>query len=380
MNKAIKSFYRAFLKKLESFCLPFIKKVRERIEVKLKNTKIYRTDTKENFEKAVDEVSDILKNGGLAIIPTETVYGLAADGMNEKAVKGIFEAKGRPGDNPLIFHVCDFEMVNELAETIPPKAKKLMDKFWPGPLTVILPKKEPVPKCATGGLDSVAVRMPSHPFAEAVIKKTGKALTAPSANVSGKPSPTDIVHCVDDMNGKVDAIVDGGSCQVGVESTVISFLGEIPMLLRPGAVTPEEIEKEIGKIELAKAITEEVKAGEKVLSPGMKYKHYSPSAEVYIVKGSFEAYKKYVEGLKGEGIYGLVFDGEKEKLGIPALEYGGEKGAELQAHKLFYCLREFDKINAKTVYARCPKMEGVGLAVYNRLVRAAAFKIINLEG
>ena len=345
----------------------------------MKNTRIYKTDKKEEFEKAVKEVAKILKNGGNAIIPTETVYGLAADGMNEEAVKSIFEAKGRPGDNPLIFHVCDYKMVEELAEIIPNNAKKLMNKFWPGPLTVILPKKENVPKCASGGLNSVAVRMPSHPFAAAVIKESGKALTAPSANISGKPSPTDITHCIDDMNGKVDAIVDGGSCKVGVESTVISFLGEIPVLLRPGAVTPKEIEEEIGKIEIAKAITEEVNTGEKVLSPGMKYKHYSPAAEVYIIKGSFEAYKEYVESLKGDGIYGLVFDGEKEKLIIPALEYGEKDGAEHQAHELFCCLREFDKIGAKTVYARCPEMNGVGLAVYNRLIRAAAFKIIDLE-
>ncbi len=343
------------------------------------NTKVYNIENKNEFDIAVKEVSQIIKNGGIAVVPTETVYGLAADGMNEKAVAKIFKAKGRPADNPLIFHISNYEMLNDIAAEIPEKAKKLTEKFWPGPLTIILPKKPNVPHISTGGLESAAVRMPSHPFTAELIKACKTALTAPSANLSGKPSPTKFSHCFDDMNGRVDAIVDGGSCKVGLESTVISFLEETPILLRPGAVTPAQISEVIGEIKIAEAVLKELPGNEKTLSPGLKYKHYSPNADVFVVKGSFEKYKDYVENVNKKGVYGLVFDGEGEKLSIPCFEYGENHGGDLQAHKLFSALRKLDKMGAETVYARCPDTDGIGLAVYNRLIRAAAFQIIDLE-
>ena len=343
------------------------------------NTKVYTLENENNFNNAVNEVSELIKSGGIAVVPTETVYGLAADGMNEKAVAKIFAAKGRPSDNPLIFHIADFDMIYDIASEIPEKAKKLTNKFWPGPLTVILPKKSHVPHISTGGLESAAIRMPSHPFTRELIRKCGAALTAPSANLSGKPSPTEFSHCYDDMNGRVDAIVDGGSCKVGLESTVISFLEETPVLLRPGAVTPAQIEEVIGEIKVAEAVLKELPGNEKTLSPGLKYKHYSPNADVFIVKGSFENYKKFVENIGKERVFGLVFDGEGERLSIPCFEYGDNQGGELQAHRLFNGLRELDKMGAKIVYARCPAADGIGLAVYNRLIRAAAFQIIDLE-
>ena len=270
-------------------------------------------------------------------------------------------------------------MIYDIAEKVPEKVKKLTDKFWPGPLTVILPKKSHVPHISTGGLESAAIRMPSHPFTSELIKECKTPLTAPSANLSGKPSPTEFIHCYDDMNGRVDAIVDGGACKVGLESTVISFLDEVPVLLRPGAVTPKQVEEVIGKIKVAEAVLKELPGNEKTLSPGLKYKHYSPNADVFVVKGSFEKYKNYVESIEKNNVFGLVFDGEAEKLSIPCFEYGENHGGELQAHRLFNGLRELDKMGATTIYARCPDTEGIGLAVYNRLIRAAAFQIIDLE-
>ncbi|MEG1965669.1 MAG: L-threonylcarbamoyladenylate synthase, partial [Oscillospiraceae bacterium] len=257
------------------------------------NTRLYTLDEAKN-ENTINEIAKILQEGGLAVIPTETVYGLAADGLNSQAVEKIFKAKGRPQDNPLIMHISNFEMIYEIASVVPETAIKLASKFWPGPFTMILPKKDIVPQVTSGGLNSVAIRMPSHPIARKIIEAARTPLAAPSANISGKPSPTSFSHCVEDMIGKVDAIIDGGDCDFGVESTVVSLLGDVPVLLRPGAITPEQIRDVIGKLDIAQAVTDKLENDEKVLSPGMKYKHYSPNAKVFIVKGSFEKFKNFI--------------------------------------------------------------------------------------
>lgn len=249
-------------------------------------TELYKiNDTTQSAE--IEAVAKILREGGLAAIPTETVYGLAANALDPDAVNSIFKAKGRPNDNPLIVHISEVEEIYPLVTSFPDKAKALVDAFWPGPLTIILPKSDIVPKEVCPRLETVAVRMPSHPVARAIIKAAGVPLAAPSANSSGLPSPTKASHVIDDMNGKIHAIVDGGESSVGVESTVITLATEVPMLLRPGGITPEQIESVIGPIEINPAVLEELPEGEVAASPGMKYKHYSPEAQVYIIKGSF---------------------------------------------------------------------------------------------
>ncbi len=333
-------------------------------------------DTTES--KKIDAVAQILRDGGLVAIPTETVYGLAANALDPDAVNSIFKAKGRPNDNPLIVHISEIDEIYPLVTSFPDKAKALAEAFWPGPLTIILPKSDIVPKEVCPRLETVAVRMPSHPVARAIIKRAGVPLAAPSANSSGLPSPTKAQHVIDDMNGKIQAIVDGGESSVGVESTVITLATEVPMLLRPGGVTPEQIESIIGPIEINPAVLEELPEGAVAASPGMKYKHYSPEAQVYIVKGSFPSYRCYVETVADENDYALCFDGEEKSLNVNAVSYGKENCPEEQAHNLFSLLRELDSKGARRIFVRHPDPHGVGLAVYNRLIRAAAFRVIDL--
>ena len=324
------------------------------------------------------KAADIIKNGGVVAIPTETVYGLAANTFDEDAVKKIFLAKGRPSDNPLIAHISDLKSIHELVSSFPEAAQKLANKFWPGPLTMILPKKPGVPYCVTAGMESVAVRFPSHPIAREIIKKSGVPLVAPSANISGKPSPTAFEHVVHDLDGKVDAIVDGGNCSVGVESTVISFLSSIPKILRPGFITADDIKSVIGNVEVDKAVYENLKKGQKVLSPGMKYKHYSPDADVYLVVGNTADYSKYVNSKNKSDSLALSLDEDIPFLKIPYISYGSEKNINDQERNLFGALRKIDNMNIKKVYAHFSGDISKNLAVYNRLVRAAGFKIINV--
>ncbi|MCR4616517.1 MAG: threonylcarbamoyl-AMP synthase [Clostridiales bacterium] len=329
-------------------------------------------------EDAIKICADIIKRGGLVGMPTETVYGLAANALDSEAVAGIFKAKGRPQDNPLIVHIANIDELYELAAEVPETALKLAEAFWPGPLTMILPKSDIVPREVTAGLDTVAVRMPSHSAARRLIELSGVPVAAPSANSSGLPSPTTAQHVIRDMNGKIDAILNGGDCDVGVESTVISLACKTPRILRPGGISPEDLSEVIGKVDIDPAVLSELKKDEVAASPGMKYKHYSPKAKVYIVHGNFENYKKYVESAKGENKFALCFDGEEKLLNIPALTYGHAGSSREQAHRLFNALRELDDLGADTVYARSPAMSGMGLAVYNRLLRAAAFDIIEV--
>lgn len=340
-------------------------------------TKIYKITSSddENIEKA----ASLLKEGKLVAIPTETVYGLAANALEGETVKKIFEAKGRPSDNPLIVHISDFSQWAPLVTEIPKKAKKLAEKFWPGPLTVILPKSEIIPNETSGNLDTVAVRMPSHSVARAIIEKAGIPLAAPSANTSGKPSPTRAKYVIEDLFGKVDAIVDGGDCDVGVESTVISLCGEKPLLLRPGGVTAEMLEDVIGEIEISDAVFNKLAENAEAASPGMKYKHYSPDARVVIIKGDFDSYKAFVEKESKENDAALCFEEDKERLPfIKCITYGREKDSFSQASRIFDALREIDELGAETAFARFPEMSGMGLAVFNRLVRAAGFNIVEV--
>lgn len=318
---------------------------------------------------------EIIAKGGLVAFPTETVYGLGADALNENAVKSIYAAKGRPSDNPLIVHICEKEDIVPLVKEVTPKARALMDVFFPGPLTIILPKSDRVGNVVSGGLDTVAVRMPQNDIARRLIRASGCPVAAPSANTSGLPSPTRAKYVIEDMNGKIDAIIDGGDCEFGVESTVITLAGDVPTILRPGAVTKEMIESVIGKTEVARAVLEGMKNDEVAASPGMKYKHYAPKAQVVIVDAEKEAYENFVNS-RGNA-FALCFEGDN--VTVDKVTYGRENDDLSQARELFDALRQLDEMGAKKVYARIPHTTGVGMAVYNRLIRAAAFKIIDLR-
>ncbi len=319
----------------------------------------------------------LLRNGKLVAIPTETVYGLGANGLDENAVLRIFEAKGRPQDNPLILHISEPKELESICHDIPAQAWLLAEHFWPGPLTMVLPRGGAVADEVCAGLETAAVRMPSHPVAQAVIRAAGVPLAAPSANLSGSPSPTTAQDVLADMAGRVPLILDGGACEVGVESTVVSLAGSIPVLLRPGGVTKEQLEAALGcEVQMAHAVLHGLREGETAASPGMKYKHYAPKAEVTLVKGAFHAYCNYVAVHAGPGVFALCYEGEEAALCVPAVAYGRKEDAASQAHALFAALRELDRRGARTVYARCPREDGVALAVYNRILRAAAFRVV----
>ncbi|MBP9988692.1 MAG: threonylcarbamoyl-AMP synthase [Ruminococcus sp.] len=336
-------------------------------------TKFYKIKTGNDIN--IFEPAGILKNGGLVAIPTETVYGLAANALDPDAVRRIFKAKGRPSDNPLIVHISKFDDIYKLVEEVPENAKKLAEAFWPGPLTMVLKKSEIIPDEVSAKLDTVAIRMPSHPVARGLIEKSGCPLAAPSANSSGLPSPTTARHVADDMNGKIDAIVDGGHCSVGIESTVVTLATDIPRLLRPGGITLEQLESVLGHVDVDEAILNEVKT-EHPASPGMKYKHYSPKAEVTIIEGSLESFKYQVECGWKAGDMVLCFDSEDEDIPLNCLTFGAQNDPSQQAQKLFSALRQFDALGAKRVFVRAPSTDGVGLGVYNRLLRSAAFRRI----
>ena len=330
-------------------------------------------------EQSIALAARLLRQGELVALPTETVYGIAADARNGAAVRKIFAAKGRPQDNPLIVHICGMEMLEGIVAEVPLRARKLAAAFWPGPLTMVMPRGEEVSNVTCAGLDTVGVRMPSHPVVQAVIHASGVAFAAPSANLSGKPSPTNAQDTLADMDGRLPLILDGGESAVGVESTVVSVMGEHPVLLRPGYITKEQMEAVLGEeVQVSPAILEKLKEGEVARSPGMKYKHYAPKAQVTILQGDFAAYRQYVAQHAGPGVWALCFDGEGAQLPVPYIEYGRHHDGAAQAHHLFTALRELDRNGAQIVYARCPEQDGVSMAVYNRLIRAAAFRVVEL--
>ncbi len=321
---------------------------------------------------------DLLKNGELVGIPTETVYGLAANALDGKAVEKIFKAKGRPMDNPLIVHISDISQVESLVKDFSEKAQALAKVFWPGPLTIIMPCSDNVPNQVTAGLDTVAIRFPSHKTARDIINCAGVPLAAPSANLSGSPSPTTAMHVYNDLKDRIPLIIDGGESNVGLESTVLSVAGEVPVLLRPGGITVEQIEAVIGKINIDKGVTEMLDADAVVASPGMKYKHYAPKAHIVILKADTDEYINYINTHKDEKTGALCYNGDIKLLNVPYISLGEENDYNSQAHNLFNSLRQLDEMGLKTVYARCPSTEGVGLAVYNRLIRSAGFEVIDL--
>lgn len=329
-------------------------------------------------EEDLIKASELLKNGYVVGIPTETVYGLGADATNPKAVKEIFRAKGRPMDNPLIVHISKVDDALKIAKDIPQIFFDLAEKFWGGPLTMIVPKRDIIPYETSGGLDTVGIRLPSHPIARKLIELSGVPISAPSANTSGYPSPTTAQHVLNDMNGKISAIVDGGACSVGVESTVISFDDDNTVrVLRPGYITPQDLKSVVKNVILDKGILNEIGTDERVSSPGMKYKHYSPTADVKILEGSLDSFIEYVSKHNNDGVYSLIFESDAPKFPFRYLTYGN---SDLEhAQQIFSKLRELDTLNAKTIYIRKPNIDGIGLAVYNRIIRASGFEVINLE-
>ena len=332
----------------------------------MKHTILLKGDRPQDLKKA----GELLRAGGLVAIPTETVYGLAANALDGAAVKAIYQAKGRPSDNPLIVHICDFGQLPPLVREVPEAAKQLAQAFWPGPLTIILKKSGLVPAETSGGLDTVAVRFPAHPVAQAVIREAGVPLAAPSANLSGRPSPTTFAHVEEDLTGRVDALVDGGDCAVGVESLAEG----VPKVLRPGGVTVAQLREVLGRVEVDPAVLHKLEEGKRAASPGMKYKHYAPQAQVYLVDASPEDYETYVNQ-QGDGT-ALCFDEDAPRLTVPFVSYGSRYDGAKQAHLLFSALHYLDQVGAKKAYARVPAKRGVGLAVYNRLIRAAAFRVL----
>lgn len=333
-------------------------------------------------EEDINLAASFIKEGGVVGMPTETVYGLAANALSSNAVKKIFEAKGRPSDNPLIVHISDLEDIEKygLVKEVPTVAKLLAEKFWPGPLTIIMPKSDNVPEITTGGLDTVAVRLPADINARKLIKASGCPLAAPSANISGSPSPTTANHVFADMNGKISAIIDGGECKVGLESTVVSVRDDVITVLRPGGVTVEDLRSVYHKVEVCDAVLNKLKEGETALSPGMKYKHYSPNARVILVKSNDKAFYDFINKQNGVDTVALCYKEDEEFVKIPAILMGSKADLEAQAHNLFADLRLIDACESvKTAYVRCPEAEGIGMAVLNRLIRAAGFEVINLD-
>ena len=328
----------------------------------------------ENIEKA----ALLLRDGQVVGFPTETVYGLGADALNEAAVRAIFAAKERPADNPLIVHVAHREQLDGLCE-VTETARKLMDAYWPGPMTLLLKKTEKVPDVTTAGLPSVAVRCPDHPVAKALLEKCGLPIAAPSANRSGRPSPTAAAHVFEDMRGRIPMILDGGSCRVGVESTVLDLTGDVPCVLRPGAVTPEMVKKVAGKCTVAPSVMRPLKEGEAAPSPGMKHRHYAPKAKMTVFVGEEEKAIREICRRYDEAENACILAHE---FSLPA--FGARRAVSLggkpeeTAHLLFSRLRDMDEQGVTLILAQGWQGDDVALAVMNRMARAAAFDIVTL--
>lgn len=328
----------------------------------------------------IQKAAAILRAGGLVAIPTETVYGLGADGLSPAAVENIFRAKGRPQDNPLILHVPDDTWLVRYCQDIPETAYVLTKRFWPGPLTLILPRKSVVPDVVTAGLDTVGMRCPDHPLTRAIIAAAGVPVAAPSANTSGKPSPTTAAHVLDDMDGKIDAAVDGGPCAVGVESTIVDLTCTPPRLLRPGGVTLEQLREVLGAVDVDPAVKRLMGVGEQPRAPGMKYRHYAPKAPVTVVTGDPAAGAAWIAAHLGEKSGVICFEESAARFPghiVGSIGPAGDKAE--QARRVFDALRAFDATDVTEIFAQCPGEEGIGLAVSNRLNKAAGFHIVRVE-
>ena len=338
--------------------------------------KTLKLDAINDYDLSVKRASEILSSGGIVAVPTETVYGLAASAYNDDAIKAIFTAKGRPQDNPLIVHIVNTDMLKNIAVDIPEVAYDCAKAFWPGPFTMVLPKGQKIADSVSGGLNTVAVRFPSEKTICDIINKSGLPLAAPSANTSGRPSPTTANHVIDDLDGKIDAVVIGNDCAVGVESTVVSLVGEKPRLLRPGAVTPEQLKKVLPNLIIDDAVLEQLKDGVVAASPGMKYKHYAPKTNAFLVEGCSNSFVRFVNSKENSAA--ICFEEEYYNVNIAKISYGSKRDELSLAQNVFAVLRDIDNLGVKEVYIHAPSKDGVGLAVYNRLIRACGFNVITL--
>lgn len=349
-------------------------------------TKLIKISPESPEPHLVEEAARVLKEGGLVAFPTETVYGLGGNGLDSEACKNIYIAKGRPSDNPLILHISQISELRPIVREVPPAAQKLMDAFWPGPLTMIFPKSDIVPLTTTGGLDTVAVRFPSHPVALAIIRASGLPIAGPSANSSGKPSPTRASHVEFDLSGKIDMIVDGGAAEWGLESTIVDVSGEVPVILRPGAITKEMMESVVGEVFIDPAILSKPSDELRPRAPGMKYTHYSPKAKVTLVRGNREAVISKVNqmcaAVRAEGKKTGVMATEETKEYYEAdvvLSLGNRDKLEEIGANLFKQLRKFDFLGVDIVYSEVFPEDGEGLAIMNRLNKAAGYSQIDAE-
>lgn len=325
--------------------------------------------------------ADILRGSGLVAIPTETVYGLAANALDPDAVKQIYAVKGRPSDNPLIVHISDACELEQLVTQTPDICRELTDRFWPGPLTVVLPAAPIVPKQVTGGLDTVAVRCPSHPTAQAVIRAAGLPIAAPSANSSGRPSPTTAQHVYSDLKGKIPLILDAGPCEIGVESTVLSLVGGCPTILRPGGISRDMLEETIGAVAVSESVYRAMSSDGRPMAPGMKYRHYAPKAPILLFEGSDDAVIRRIAELADSSTGILCFSGEEclYPSGHP-VAYGKKDDAAELSHNLFSALRKFDEMGVHKILARMCRRDGDYSGVANRLLKAAGFQTEKVDG
>ncbi len=347
-------------------------------------TRIFKIDSDNIDNTVINKAADIIKSGGLVAFPTETVYGLGGDGLNPSASMKIYAAKGRPSDNPLILHISDFNQLSPLVSEIPENAKKLAKEFWPGPLTMIFKKSNAVPKETSGGLNTVALRFPENKVAQALIGASGTPIAAPSANTSGRPSPTRASHVEFDLKGKIDMIIDGGACEFGLESTIVDVSGDVPCLLRPGSITLEMLREVLGKVDVDKAVLTKLDAGEMPKAPGMKYTHYSPSADVVIVRGDREKMVHKINELISQvdtslkiGVIATEENKDRYK-GCEVLVIGSIKKPQTIAANLFKMLRKCDYHNIDKVFAEGLCEDELGLAIMNRLKKAAGYCIIEV--
>ncbi|SDC10760.1 MULTISPECIES: L-threonylcarbamoyladenylate synthase [unclassified Candidatus Frackibacter] len=348
----------------------------------IKGTKIF----KGRDNSSIIDCSKILNKGELVAFPTETVYGLGANALDEEAVRKIFKAKGRPADNPLIVHIASLKQIEDLVLEVPGDVKQLSNKFWPGPLTLVLKKKDIIPDITTGGLDTIAIRMPDHEVALNLLRTSQLPIAAPSANLSGRPSPTTAQHVIMDLAGRIDAVIDGGATGIGVESTVLSLVDEQPTLLRPGGITYEELESLLGEVIIDSAVKAEMADDDQLaLAPGMKYQHYSPEAKVILIEGEKDRIAKRITKLTDKYLSeGLEVGVMATKENVDFYDDGRIKvmGSRNNLHEIsaniFKLLREFDEIGIDIILAEGLPTDGLGLAIMNRLRKAAAYQIINV--
>lgn len=350
------------------------------------NTKVSKIDSAAELRPQLLEAGDLIRRGELVAFPTETVYGLGADALNVEAASRIYAAKGRPSDNPLIVHICDLDQVDLIARDIPEKARRVMETFWPGPLTVILKKKDIVPYQTTGGLSTVAIRMPSHPVAEALIRESGRMIAAPSANTSGKPSPTKAEHVFEDMNGRIPLILDGGTVGIGIESTIIDMSQDEPVILRPGYISRDQLARVAGRVVLDPAVSGKDRPEHVVAkAPGMKYRHYAPKGQLILVEGETDRVVKKIldlaEQKQEEGYKVGVIASDETAVFYPlrtVIPIGKREDPESVAAGLYRVLRECDDLGLDYIYSESFFREGLGDAIMNRMLKAAAYHLISV--